>query len=148
MFLVTGITGHVGGATARTLLAGGHSVRALVRNPEKASAWAEQGVELVPGDLTDAAALTAALADVDGAYIMLPPTMAPQPGFPESRAVIASYIDALRKAPPPRLVVLSSVGSEKTRGLGLITATHLLEEALAAEKVQLSNRVDPGRIVL
>ena len=47
MFLVMGITGKVGGATAEHLLAHGNEVRALVRNREKASSWANQGVELV-----------------------------------------------------------------------------------------------------
>ena len=50
MFLVVGITGQVGGATAEQLLARGKEVRALVRNREKASSWANQGVELVDGD--------------------------------------------------------------------------------------------------
>ena len=43
MFLVVGITGKVGGATAEHLLAHGKEVRALVRNREKASSWANQG---------------------------------------------------------------------------------------------------------
>lgn len=36
MFLVMGITGKVGGATARHLLARGMDVRGLVRNQERA----------------------------------------------------------------------------------------------------------------
>ena len=40
MFLVMGITGKVGGATAEHLLARGKEVRALVRDREKASRWA------------------------------------------------------------------------------------------------------------
>ena len=40
MFLVMGITGKVGGATAEHLLAQGKKVRALVRNREKAANWA------------------------------------------------------------------------------------------------------------
>jgi len=131
MFLVTGITGHVGGATAENLLAKGHKVRALVRNPEKASAWAAKGVELVQGDFNDAAAIAAALQGVEGAYIMLPPNLAPQRGFPEAKAVIAAYVEALKRVPPPRLVLLSSIGSEKPHSLGFITALHLAEEALA-----------------
>ena len=47
MFLVMGITGKVGGATAEHLLAHGKEVRALVRSREKTSSWANQGVELV-----------------------------------------------------------------------------------------------------
>ncbi len=50
MFLVTGITGKVGGATARHLLAMGKQVRALVRDEAKASTWAAKGVELVKGE--------------------------------------------------------------------------------------------------
>jgi len=44
--LVTGITGHVGGATARRLLETGKQVRALVRDEVKAAAWKDKGVEL------------------------------------------------------------------------------------------------------
>ena len=53
MFLVMGITGKVGGETAEQLLAHAKEVRALVRNREKASSWAKQGVELVDGDWND-----------------------------------------------------------------------------------------------
>ena len=37
MYAVMGITGKVGGAVARTLLARGEKVRGIVRNPEKAT---------------------------------------------------------------------------------------------------------------
>ena len=43
MFLVMGITGKVGGATAEHLLAHGKKVRALVRNREKAAKLGEPG---------------------------------------------------------------------------------------------------------
>lgn len=112
------------------MLEGGHKVRALVRDPQKASDWATQGVELREGDLNDPVALAGALEGVEGAFLMQPPVYAPAPGFPMARANIASFIEALQKTPPPRLVVLSSVGSEKSSGLGNITATYLLEEAL------------------
>ena len=46
MYAVMGITGNVGGAVARTLLAKGEKVRGIVRNPEKAAEWQKQGVEL------------------------------------------------------------------------------------------------------
>src|SRR5579875_697278 len=130
MYLVTGVTGHVGGAAARRLLQQGKQVRALVRDEGKAKAWADQGVELVKGEWEDAAALARALEGVEGAYLMMPPIQTPSPDFREAKAVIASYVEALGKAAPPKVVALSSMGSEKTRGLGLITSTHLLEQAL------------------
>lgn len=131
MFFVAGITGQTGGATARALLSQGRAVRALTRDPRTAAGWAGPGVDVRQGDLRDPAALTAALDGVEGAYLMLPPVLAPAPGFPEAMAIITSLTEALGQAPPPRVVALSSVGSEQASRLGGITATHLLEQALA-----------------
>ena len=130
MFLVMGITGRVGGATAQHLLAQGRKVRALVRNREKAANWADQGVELVDGDWNDAAAVERALEGVDGAFVMLPAVWAPSPDFREAKSVISNYGEALTRASPPRVVVLSSMGANRTSGLGMITALSLLEQAL------------------
>jgi uncharacterized protein YbjT (DUF2867 family) len=138
MFLVTGITGKVGGAAARHLLEMGKHVRALVRDEAKAAPWNDKGVELVKGEWEDAAAMAQALAGVEGAYLMMPPVQAPSPDFREAKTVIASYQEALAKAAPAKLVVLSSMGSEKTSGLGLITATHLLEEGLRDVRVPVA----------
>jgi len=41
MFAITGITGNVGGATARALLADRQPVRAVVRDVRKAQIWAD-----------------------------------------------------------------------------------------------------------
>ncbi|MBY8608708.1 NmrA family NAD(P)-binding protein [Burkholderia arboris] len=130
MFLVMGITGRVGGATAQHLLAQGRRVRALVRNREKATAWADQGVELVDGDWNDAATIERSLEGVDGAFVMLPAVWAPSPDFREATSVIANYVEALTGAAPPRVVALSSMGANRTSGLGMITALSLLEQGL------------------
>jgi NAD(P)H dehydrogenase (quinone) len=130
MFFIAGITGKVGGAAAQQLLNEGRQVRALVRDPQKAQKWASQGIELHQGNLTDAQDLTDALAGVEGAFIMQPTPFGVTPDFPEAKALNASIAQALHNTPPPRLVVLSSVGSEQPSGLGNITQTHLLEEAL------------------
>lgn len=129
MFLITGITGKVGGSAARHLLEQGEQVRALVRDRSKAAAWVAQGVELIEGEWEDAAAVTRALDGVEGAYLMMPPIVTPSRDFREAKAVLAGYTEALGKAAPPKVVALSSMGSEKTSGLGLITSTHLMEEA-------------------
>jgi len=49
---VTGATGFIGGRMTRLLAERGDEVVALVRDPAKASALADAGVELVRGDLT------------------------------------------------------------------------------------------------
>ena len=128
MFLVTGITGKAGGATAEHLLARGKEIRALVRDREKASSWASQGVELVDGDWNDSAAIAQALKGVEGAFVMLPAVWAPSPDYKEAKGMIADYVEALTKAAPPRVVALSSMGANRTSGLGMITALSLLEQ--------------------
>ena len=142
MFLVMGITGKVGGATAEHLLALGKEVRALVRNREKASSWANQGVELVDGDWNDPAAIERALKGVEGAFVMLPAVWAPSPDYKEAKGVIANYVEALTKAAPPRVVALSSMGANRTSGLGMITALSLLEQGFRDLISPIAGRVD------
>ncbi len=131
MFFVAGITGKVGGAAARQLLKEGKTVRALARDPKKAAEWSQQGVDIRQGDFNDAAAITGALQGVEGAFLMVPPFLAPSPDLSEAKAIVASFREALKQASPPRLVALSSIGSQQSSRLGMITATHLLEEGLS-----------------
>jgi uncharacterized protein YbjT (DUF2867 family) len=123
-----GITGQVGAAVAETLLAKQEKVRAVVRNAEKAAAWRERGAEIAIADFIDAIALEKAFAGTDGVFVMIPPYFAPDPGFPEARAVIAAIRQALVAATPPKAVYLSSIGAQQQSGLGLITSLHILEE--------------------
>jgi nucleoside-diphosphate-sugar epimerase len=67
-YAITGATGFVGGVLARQLRDAGHEVRALVRDPARATGLADQGVELVPGDLDAAAALDRLCDGVDGLF--------------------------------------------------------------------------------
>lgn len=133
MFAVMGITGNVGGAVAKRLLEQGKQVRGIARDVAKAQAWKDRGVELVVADYDNN--LIAAFRDVEGVFAMIPPNLTPEPGFPDSVARIAAIKKAVLAAKPPRAVFLSSIGSEKPSGLGLITATHLLEEALGGSGV-------------
>ena len=111
--LVTGATGKQGGATARRLLAGGRSVRALVRDPATpaATALAAAGARLVRGDFDDPASLPPAL-DGAAAVFGLPP-VAFGPGGPERDLEVArgqALIDAAAAAGIEQ-VVFSTVAS-------------------------------------
>src|SRR5215471_15585758 len=68
--LVTGATGHQGGAAVRHLRERGFPVRALTRDPEqpKARALLGHGTEVVRGDMEDEASLTRAMDGVYGVY--------------------------------------------------------------------------------
>jgi uncharacterized protein YbjT (DUF2867 family) len=130
MFAVMGVTGQVGGAIARALLAAGKQVRAIVRDPVKASVWKERGCELAVADVNAADALASSFKGAEGVFVMLPPTFDPTPGFPEARQSIATLHQALNVARPGRVVVLSTIGAQVTRP-NLLNQLHLLEESLA-----------------
>ena len=63
--LVTGATGYLGGRLVSRLLAEGHDVRCLVRDPGKLRdvPWIDR-VEVVRGDVLDAPTLKPAMVDV------------------------------------------------------------------------------------
>lgn len=54
MYAITGVTGQVGGAAARALLAAGHEVRAVLRDETKAAQWRERGAEIAIASFEDA----------------------------------------------------------------------------------------------
>ena len=107
MILLTGITGNNGGATATALLEKGVKFRALVRDLDKAGAWADQGVELVKGDLEDPDSVRAALQGIDRAVLILPN------GEDQERLEL-SFIETAKQAGLPWIIKLSS--PEAVRG--------------------------------
>jgi nucleoside-diphosphate-sugar epimerase len=62
---LTGGTGFIGGAVAERLRGRGDHVKALVRNPAKASRLEEAGCELIHGDLSDEHVMQAAMVGCD-----------------------------------------------------------------------------------
>lgn len=101
MLLVTGSTGNVGGELVSVLHELGHGVRALVRDPARAGGI-PAGVEVAVGDLDDTGSIRAALAGVEGVFLVQA-----TPGTAQTETMVA----AARSAGVPRLVVLSSLGA-------------------------------------
>ena len=129
MFVITGITGNVGGEVARTLLAAGKPVRAVVREASKGEAWAKLGCEVAIADANDALSLTAAFQGAETVFVMMPPVYDPAPGFAEHRAMGAALKAALDAARPGKVVYLSTIGAQATEE-NLLTVHTIVEEML------------------
>jgi NAD(P)H dehydrogenase (quinone) len=125
MFVITGISGNVGGEVARTLLAAKKSVRAVVRDVSKGEAWAKLGCEVAVADAYDVVTLTAAFTGAEAVFLMLPPVFDPAPGFAEHKAMGA----ALEAARPGKVVYLSTIGAQATQE-NLLTAHTIVEKML------------------
>ena len=129
MYAITGITGKVGGAVARHLLAAGLPVRAVVRAAARAGEWARRGCDIATAHMEDAALLAAAFEGATGVFILPPSDFDPEPGFPEARAVIDAVSTAILKARPEKVVCLSTIGAQADE-VNLLTQRTLMEQAL------------------
>jgi uncharacterized protein YbjT (DUF2867 family) len=130
MYTIMGVTGKVGGAAARTLLAEGKPLRVVVRDRVKGESWAAKGCEVAVADLDDADTLAEAFRGADAAFVMLPPIFDPSPDFREARAMIATLREALDKGAPNRVVALSTIGAEAERP-NLLSQLGLLKRSLS-----------------
>lgn len=128
MYAITGVTGHVGGATARVLLGAGAQVRAVVRDSAKGRAWAELGADVAVADFTNRTALTAALAGCRAAFVMLPTV--PTFTAADHRSMADSIAAAVATSGVPHVVMLSSIGADLPEGTGPIRWLHHLENRL------------------
>lgn len=92
--LVTGATGYVGGRLIPLLLAAGHRVRVLARDPARLQGrpWLAQ-VEVVQGDVLQAQTLPAAMAGITAAYYMVH-SMSDSPDFHERDMTAATNFAA------------------------------------------------------
>jgi len=129
MYAVSGITGKVGAAVARSLLSANQTVRAVVRDRGKGAAWANLGCDIAVADFTDAGALAKAFEGTEGVFAMLPPVFDPTPGFPEARKFIASMYTALNDAKPKKVVALSTIGADAPQP-NLLNGLGMMEDAL------------------
>jgi len=113
--VVTGAAGFIGGAVTRVLRARGDDVVAVVRDPARAQALDELGVELVQGDLSSVEQFARVLTDADalvhmaGSYRtgILP---AERPAMEDANVgTTTRVLDAAIAARTPRIVYTSSV---------------------------------------
>lgn len=131
MYAITGITGKVGGALARSLLAEKLPVRAVLRDEAKAAEWRARGCDIAVAEMNDATSLAAAFKDAEGVFILPPSEFDPEPGFPEARRVIDAVTQALAEARPAKIVCLSTIGADAPHE-NLLTQRTLLEESVGA----------------
>jgi len=117
IILVTGATGHQGGAVARHLLATGWRVRALIRDPNKPAAQvlAQMGTEVVRGDFEDRASLDRAIQGVYGVFSVQTPLAAW--GTEGETRQGQALADAAASADVQHFVYSSVGGAERNTGI-------------------------------
>ena len=105
MILVTGATGNVGASVVAELATKGESVRAFVRDADRAAERLGKDVELSVGDYEDPSAIATAVEGVDALFL----SSTDWPGKVEFET---SVIDAAKAAGVRKIVKTSTVGAE------------------------------------
>jgi uncharacterized protein YbjT (DUF2867 family) len=131
MLVINGITGKVGGRVADILLEAGLPVRALVRSVDKGASWKARGCEiaLVP-DAADAQSLAQAFAGATGVFLMNPPNYDSERDFPDIQRSAKASAEAIAKAKPDKIVLLSTIGAH-VQEFNLLNRSTLFEHMLA-----------------
>jgi uncharacterized protein YbjT (DUF2867 family) len=107
---VTGVTGYVGGRLVPELLAAGHRVRAVARNPGRlrGRAWYDD-VDVVQADAADLPAIRAALQGVDVAYYLVHSLGTGRRFEARDRRTALTFAQAAREAGVGRIVYLGGL---------------------------------------
>lgn len=116
-FLIIGASSGIGLKTVKAALASGHAVRAFARSASKI-AIDDAFLEKVDGDALDAAAVTAALAGCDAVVQSLGVALNPATvlsGTTLFSSATRVLVDAMAKAGPKRLIVVTGLGTGDSR---------------------------------
>lgn len=130
MYVIAGVTGHVGSVAADTLLAAGLDVRVLVRRQSDQHTWEAKGAQTRLVTLEDEASLTDALLGSSGFFALLPFDLGVSDLTVYAGTITASIVGAVTRARVPHVVLLSSGGADLEVGTGPVAGLHMLEEGL------------------
>ena len=150
--LVIGASGFIGRHIAQALLAGGHAVRCLARDPAKVEDLAAAGCEIVKGDVSDLESMRRASDSIEAVYISIH-TLSPQSGSAADQRFMAVELNGLQNIVTAceaqgvrRLIYVTSLGTTAD------ASSEWLRERWRAEQFLLDSGLDgtvirPGMIV-
>ncbi len=131
MYVVLGASGHTGHVVAQNLLARQQKVRVFGRNAAHLQGFAAKGAEVFLGETTDTGALSKAFHEADAAYVLIPSHPAIQDPRAFQERVSDATVAALRNSGVKHVVLLSSIGADKSSGTGPVVGLHNFEQKLS-----------------
>ena len=129
--LITGATGNIGSLVVPALLAGGATVRALVRDEAKAATLRDQGVETFIGDYSNQEVLNKAASGVDSILAITPPN---PDAVAQGDAILKAALNGGSPGSPgsPYYVRMSAIGAAEDAPTENGRFHHTSDEALIA----------------
>jgi len=134
--LVTGATGFVGGQLAGKLVAAGHDVRALVRDPDRYDA--PDGVDVYQGDVLDRGSFEDSLAGVDATYYLIHSMYAGKDFEERDRLAARNFTRAAGEAGVGRIIYLGGLGETGDQLSAHLRSRREVEYILGDGKAELT----------
>jgi len=114
--LVTGATGYIGGRLVPLLVRQGHHVRCVARDPARLAGRFAPTVEVVRGDVRDAASLGQAMQGIQAAYYLVHSMAAGEHGFQErDRDAATTFTRCASEARLDRIIYLGGLGEDEAQ---------------------------------
>jgi uncharacterized protein YbjT (DUF2867 family) len=138
MILIVGGTGVLGRRTARLLLAEGHAVRVMTRDPARASELEHQGAEVVCGDLLDTPSVAAACRGIERVFAAAHSILGRGRYRSEyvDDAGHRALVDAAREAGVRRFVYTSALGASPDHPVDFFRTKYRLEQYIVHSGLQ------------
>lgn len=135
LILITGATGYVGGRLLPLLVNDGWQVRCLARHPERLTSRVPAGVEVVAGDVLDAASLAPAMQGVEAAYYLVHSMGATGDFVEQDRLAADTFAAAACAAGVRRIIYLGGLGEDGAALSAHLRSRHEVGERLRAHGV-------------
>lgn len=130
-----GGTGHVGSATADSLLARGEPVAIVTRSAARADEWRAKGADIAEAEVEDVASLRAALRLGRRAFLLNPPADTATDTDVVERRTVAKMLAALDGSGLEKVVAESTGGAQPGERLGDLNVLWELEQGLRAQAI-------------
>jgi uncharacterized protein YbjT (DUF2867 family) len=135
MYIVMGGTGHVGAATAATLLGRGERVVIVTRDARRASAWRDKGAVLAEADVEDVDSLRAAFRLGKRAFLLNPPADTATDTDVVERRTAANIVAALEGSGLEKVVAESTSGAQPGERIGDLSVLWEFEQGLRRQSI-------------
>ena len=137
-YAILGGTGHIGSALALLLIRQGHSVLVIGHNEEQQKKWTALGAGFQAVEITDSERLKTLLNQGERLFILNPPADPAKDAEVEELKYIERISKAIEGLRPKKIVMASTYGARKGKGLFDLSTLYELEQELKQNRAPLA----------
>jgi uncharacterized protein YbjT (DUF2867 family) len=129
-YLITGSIGNISKIIVEGLVKAGHDVSVITTSSERVNEIEKLGAKPAVGQLQDLSFLKSVFRAADVVYTMIPPIWQTSNWRKSQNEIAENYAEALKSSNVRYVVNLSSIGANRSEGVGPVTGLHDFEQML------------------